>query len=88
MHISSENECLKTDFDEIKHMCFLIKSDHLLEKYMEIREKVNNSIKKESEPAHNDKYLNAKIKSYNGKINTNFYNKIHQEKVFNVFVYQ
>ena len=53
-----------------------------------IREKVNNSIKKESEPVHNDKYLNAKIKSYNGKINTNFYNKIHQEKVFNVFVYQ
>ena len=36
--------------------------------------KVKNSIKKEfnSEPLYNEKYLKAKIKSYNGKINTNF----------------
>ena len=35
------------------------------------------SIKKEfdSEPVYNDKYLKAKIKSYKGKINTNFHNK-------------
>ena len=38
--------------------------------------KVRNSIKKEfdSERAYNEKYLKAKIKSYNGKINTNFHN--------------
>ena len=45
-------------------------------------EKVKNSIKKEfdSKPVYNEKYLKAKIKSYNGKINTNFHNnKIPRE---------
>ena len=47
-----------------------------------IWEKVNNSIKKgsDSEPVYNEKYLKAKIKSYNGKMNTNFSNnKIPEE---------
>ena len=58
------------------NMSFLIKDDKLLEKYNEIWEKVKNSIKKEfdSEPVHHEKYLKAKIKSYNAKINTNFHN--------------
>ena len=36
--------------------------------------KVKNSLKKEfdSEPVYDEKYLKAKIKSYNDKINTNF----------------
>ena len=40
-------------------------------------EKVKNSIKKEFdiEPVYNEKYLKAKRKSYDEKINTNFYNK-------------
>ena len=61
---------------------FLIKDDELLEKYNEIWEKVKYSIKKEfgSEPVYYEKYLKAKRKSYNGKINTNFYNnKIPKE---------
>ena len=29
---------------------------------------------KDSEPVYNEKYLKAKIKLYNGKISTNFYN--------------
>ena len=39
-------------------------------------EKIKNSIKKEfdSEPMYNEKYLEANVKSYNGKINTNFHN--------------
>ena len=47
-------------------MYFLIKDDKLLEKYNELWEKFNNSIKKEleSEPAYNEKYLKTKIKSY------------------------
>ena len=47
----------------------LNKNDELLEKNSEIWEKVKNSIKKEfdSKPVYNDKYLKAKIKSYNGK---------------------
>ena len=56
-----------------------MKDGELLQKYNEIWEKVKNSLKKEfdSEPVYNEKYLKAKIKSYNGKINTNFHgNKI------------
>ena len=39
-------------------------------------EKVKISMKKEfdSEPVYNERYLKAKIKSYNGKINTNSHN--------------
>ena len=45
---------------------------------MKFRKKVNNRKRKEfdSEPVHNENYLKAKIKSYNGKINTNFHNNI------------
>ena len=59
------------------NMSFLIKDDELLEKYHEIWEKIRNSIKTEfdSKPVYNEKYLQAKIKSYNGKINTNFHHK-------------
>ena len=66
----------RTDFDETKYMSFLIKDDELLETYNEIWEKVKNSIKKEfdSKPVYNERYLKVKIKSYNGKINTNFHN--------------
>ena len=45
-------------------------------------EKVKNSIKKDfhSEPAYNEKYLKAKTKSCNGKINKHFQNnKIPKE---------
>ena len=69
-------------FDETKYMSFLIKDDELLKKYNEIWEKVKNIIKKEfdSEPVYNEKYLKAKIKSYNRKINKNFHNsKIPKE---------
>ena len=61
---------------------FLIKDDELLQKYNEIWEIVKNSLKKEfdCEPVYNQKYLKAKIKSYNEKINTNFHNsKIPRE---------
>ena len=30
-------------------------------------------LKKDSEPVYNEKYVKTKIKSYNGKINTNFH---------------
>ena len=53
------------------NICFLIKDDEILKIYIEFWEKVKNSIKKEfeSDPVYNQKYLKAKIKSYNGKIN-------------------
>ena len=61
---------------------FLIKDDELLEKYNEILGKVKNIIKKEfdSKPVYKEKYLKAKIKTYNGKINMSFHNnKIPRE---------
>ena len=67
------------------NMClfFLVKDDELLEKNNEIWEKVKNIIKKESdsEPVYKEKYLKAKIKRYNGNINTIFHNnKISKER--------
>ena len=69
----------RKDFDETKYVSFLIKDDKLLEKYNEMWGKVKNSIKKEfdSEPVYNEKYLKPKIKSYIGKLNTNF----HDDKI-------
>ena len=71
----------RKDFDETKDISFLIKDDKL-EKCNEICETVKNSLKKEfhSEPAYNGKYLNAEIKWYNEKVNTNFHdNEIPKE---------
>ena len=80
-------------FDKTKYISFLIKDDKLLEKYNEIWEKIKNSLKKEfdSKPVYNEKYLKAKTKSYNGKINTNFHdNKIPIEgfQFLNFLFYQ
>ena len=72
----------RKDFDKTKCMSFLIKDENLLEKYNEIWETVSNIIKKEFDikPVYNEKHLKTKIKSYNGKINTNFHNnKIPKE---------
>ena len=69
-------------FDKTKCMYFLIKDEKLLEKYNEIWKKVSNIIKKEfgSKPVYNEEYIKTKIKSYNGKITTNFHNnKIPKE---------
>ena len=53
-----------------------------MEKYNEIWKKVKNSLKKEfdSEPTYYEKYLKAKIKSYNRKVNTNFHNNLNTKK--------
>ena len=68
----------------------MIKDDELLEKDNEIWEKILKSIKKEfdSEPLYDEKYLKAKIKSYNEKININFDNDKMQKKILNLFIYQ
>ena len=56
-------------------MSFLIKDDELKKKHNEIWVKVNNSIKNgfDSEPVYNEKYLKTKTKSYESKMNTNFF---------------
>ena len=80
----------RKDFDDTKSMSFLIRNDELLENYNEIWEKVKDSLKKEldSEGVYNKKYLKAKIRSYNGKINTNFRNSKIPKKILNVSMYQ
>ena len=56
----------------------------------EFWEKVKNIIKKgfDSEQVCNEKYLKAKLKSHNGKINTNYHNCKYQKKILSTFVYQ
>ena len=76
---------IRRDIDQSKYISFLIKDDELQENIIEFGKKVENSITKEfgSEPVYNEKYLKAKIKSCNGKINTYF----HNNKVLNLFVH-
>ena len=40
------------------------------------------------EPVYNEKYLKAKTKSYNGKINKNFHNNKIPKKKGSKFIYQ
>ena len=56
------------------NICLFVKRWRILEKYNETWEKVKNSTKKQfdSEPVFYDKYLKAKLKSCQGKINANF----------------
>ena len=63
-------------FDEIEYVSFLIKDDKLLEKYNEIWNNVNYTIRKEfgSNLAYNKRNLRDKTKSYKGKTNANFHN--------------
>ena len=72
----------RKDFVKTKCISFLIEDDEILKKHNEISKKFENSPKKEfdSEPVYNENFLNAKIKSYNGKINTHFHdNKVQKE---------
>ena len=54
--------------------CF-IKKRKLLKAYNKVWDKISNIMQKgfDSEPVYNEKYLKTKIKSYDGKIKTNFY---------------
>ena len=72
----------KRVFDKTKCMYFFIKDEKLLKIYNKIWKKVSNIIKKvfDSRPVYNKKYPKNKIKTCNGKINTNFHNnKIPKE---------
>ena len=69
-------------FHETKCMSFLTEVNEWLEKYNKIWSKVSNSIQKDfdSKPAVNEKYLKTKLKSFEGKINTDFHdNGIRKE---------
>ena len=76
-------------FDETKYMSFLIKDDELIERYNEILEKVEKSIKKEfdSELMYNEKYLEAKKNLVMEKSIQVFVIIKYQKKVLSLFVY-
>ena len=71
-------------------MSFQIKDDELTEKYNEILEKVEKSIKREfdSELVYNEKYLEAKKNLVMEKSIQVFVIIKYQKKVLSLFVYQ
>ena len=79
----------RKNFDETKYMSFLLKNDKLLEKYNEIWNKVNNTIKKgvDSESLYNEKYLRTKKNFMKEKSAQIFMEIKYQKKIFSVFVY-
>ena len=66
-------------FESNTTMSFKISDKQLLKKYNQIQKKVKNSlkIKLDSEPVYgdNDKYIETKIKIYDGNVNTNVQDK-------------
>ena len=61
-----------------------------LKKYNKFGKTLRNTINKEfgSDLVYNQKYLKAKIKSFNRKISTNFHNNEYQKNILIVFTYQ
>ena len=55
-------------------MSFVIKDDDVLDKNNEIWDKIKErlSIKFHSTPVYDEKYIKAKVREFNGVINTNF----------------
>ena len=62
--------------NERQNMSFMIEDDGVLVKYNEIWNKIKKtlSIKFHSTPVYNEKYIKAKVKEFNGLVNTNFLN--------------
>ena len=57
-----------------KNVSFFVRDDNALDKYNEIWDKIKEklNIKFHSKPAYDQKYLNAKVREFDGKIKTNF----------------
>ena len=55
-------------------MPFLIKDDSVLDKYNEICDKIKKilNIKFQSMPVYDEKYINAKVREFNGEIKLKF----------------
>ena len=62
--------------DGTRKMSFFTNNNEFLERYTAIWEKISNLVNKkfDSHPIYNNKYINAKIRSYNNDIITNFRN--------------
>ena len=69
-------------FDNNKTMSFLADDKEFLKEYNKVWEKIRDLIAKkfDSEPVYGDKYIKAKIKSYNNDIRTNFHGEGNSRK--------
>ena len=58
-----------------KNMSLVIKDDDVLHKYNEIWEIIKKTLNIEfhSMPVYDEKYINAKVREFNGVVNTNFW---------------
>ena len=61
--------------DATRKMYFFTDNNEFLERYTKIWEKISDLIDKkiDSDPVYNNKYINAKLRSYNNDIITNFH---------------
>ena len=67
-----------------KNMSFIVKDDNILEKYNGIWDRIKEklSIKFHSSPVYDQKYIKAKVREFDGKIETNFLgNEIPKENM-------
>ena len=71
-----------------RKISFLTDNNEFLERYITLWKKISDLINKKSDsnPGHNNKYTNRKIRSYNNDIKTNFHdidnkdNKLPEKK--------
>ena len=72
-----------------KNMSFLIKNSEVWEKYEDIWNVIKNklNIKFHSQPIYENKYLKAKIREFNGNIQTNFLgNNLPKENTYYTYI--
>ena len=69
--------CIKYFENSGKNMSFIINDDDVLDKYNEIPNKIKKelNIKFHSMAVHDEKYIKAKIRKFNGVLKTNLLSK-------------
>ena len=75
----------------VEKTSFLIKNDEVWQKYEDIWNVIKNklSIKFNSEPIYENKYLKAKVREFDGDIKTNFLNNgLPKENTYYTFFYE
>ena len=85
MYYLTSNEWIHKIFENGgKNMSFIIKDDDVLNKYNKIQNKIKRelNIKFHSVAVHDEKYIKAKVRKFNGVIKTNFLsNEVPKENI-------
>ena len=80
-----DGRCIKYFDDGGKNMSLRIENDNVLLKYNKIWTKIKKTlnIKLHIQPVYDEKYIKTKVKTFNGVVNTMFWNdKIWKENVY------